>query len=59
MSDHIAAIGGAIYDIQVMVAEVRELGQSNPDDRHDLKCVHSYLDWCVNRINNIEERNSQ
>jgi|GEM_PF-2086966 hypothetical protein len=59
MTDRIAAIGAALDDTRTMVADLRELNPGDPDDRHDLKCVHSYLNWCITRINNIEERNTQ
>lgn len=54
--DRIAAIGAALDDVRTMVADTRE---AHPDTREDLRHIHSYLNWCVNRINNIEERNQQ
>ena len=34
--DRVAAIGAALDDIRVMVANLRELNPGDPDDRHDL-----------------------
>lgn len=55
--DRIAAIGAALDDVRAMVADLQELGQGTPDDKEDLRHTRSYLNWCVDRINNIEERN--
>lgn len=55
MTDRIAAIGAALDDVRTMVADTQAL---HPDTREDLRHIHSYLNWCVGRINNIEERNS-
>ncbi len=57
MTDRIAAIGAALDDTRTMVADYEALLLS-PEDREDLRHIHSYLNWCVGRINNIEERNS-
>ena len=54
MKDRIAAIGAALDDVRTMVADAQAL---NPAMREDLRHIHSYLNWCVGRINNIEERN--
>lgn len=56
MTDRIAAIGAALDDTRTMVADYEALLLS-PEDREDLRHIHSYLNWCVDRINNIEERN--
>jgi hypothetical protein len=54
--DRIAAIGAALDDARTLVADTREL---QPELREDLRHIHSYLNWCVGRINNIEERNNE
>jgi len=54
--DRVAAIGAALDDARTMVADYEALLLA-PEDREDLRHIHSYLNWCVDRINNIEERN--
>lgn len=56
VTDRIAAIGAALDDVRTLVADTQAL---HPDTREDLRHIHSYLNWCVDRINNIEERNQQ
>lgn len=53
--DRVAAIGAALDDVRAMVADTREL---HPELREDLRHIHSYLNWCITRIDNIEERDS-
>lgn len=56
--NRISAIGAALDDLRSEVHDAEQL-TTDRETHDDLRRIRQYLNWCVKRVNNIEERTTK